>query len=712
MRKRFTPLQILRNNKKILSNGKKEKYFILMHKKKKFVTGFILFFITLFIFTNLSVSLAQEVSPSAMSGQGNNKISLDIKGMDILDVLKILSMRSDLNIVAGRNVRGNVTMFLKDVDVWDAFEIILAANDLAYEKRGNIINVMSQRDYELLYGEKYQDRRVVKTIKIKYARVEDISAALSQIKTNIGKVVADEPSKTVVLMDIPYKVTEMEGVINNLDILVITKVYEFKYAKVKDLKDRITEMLTKNIGSMRIDERTNKIAITDTERKIAEFDKIIEAFDEKHKEVEIEAMILELTLNDEYVSGINWDMAFQQLSKTLSRTFGDQNISVNLPNGFGPIMPTTTSTSTENGGAYQIGNLEAKGFQAVIKFLQTYGKTNILSNPRITVLNNEEAKILVGKNQPYATTTASQGQTTTQTAANITYLDLGVKLTVTPTINKDGFVTMKVKPEVSSSSSNLTYNLSGGTNTDKISNTVPIVETSSTETTVMIKDRNTIMLSGLIQKRDEENVKKIPGLGDIPFFGGLFRSTTKGSISQTGNTTGSGEPERKEIIIFLTPKIVYGEGENIFKENKEKYEKQQQEKETLQESIKDKNINEMLSASEQKLSIEKLEKSSEPIIWNEHMDPGDYYKLVWQKAHERVIANKPNRTIPGEVTVSFMLSADGKLIEEPVVYTLPDTDPELVQIALNSIEEAVPFPSFPSTIKKEQETFKIDISYE
>ena len=68
----------------------------------------------------------QEVVPG--------KISLDIKGMDIMDVLKILAMRSNLNIVAGKNVRGKITVFLKNVDVMDALEIILAANDLAYEK--------------------------------------------------------------------------------------------------------------------------------------------------------------------------------------------------------------------------------------------------------------------------------------------------------------------------------------------------------------------------------------------------------------------------------------------------------------------------------------------------------------------------------------------------------------------------------------------------
>ena len=630
---------------------------------------FIIILVLIFIFNGTAFSQAQ---------QDFGKISLDIKGMDILDVFKILSMRSDLNIVSGRNVRGNVTMFLKDVDIWDAFEIILAANDLAYEKHGNIINVMTQRDYELLYGEKYRDRRIVKTIKLKYARVEDVSAILSQIKTNIGKVVADEPSKSIVLVDVPDKIKEMEEIMQGLDVPVVTKVYELQYATAADVKDKITEMLTKNIGSMQIDERTNKIAITDTERRIAEFDEVIAAFDEKHKVVEIEAAILELALNDQYQMGVDWGMAFQKLSDFLSRKVGDHAFSFDFS------KPLTT------GMTYQIGSLGAEGFQAVVQFLQEYGETKILSNPRITVLNNEEAKILVGTNQPYVTTTVSQGDTTSQTAASVTYLDLGVKLTVTPTINKDGFVTMKVKPEVSSQAETpLTYTVGGDTNT------IPIVTTSATETTVMIKDNHTIMLSGLIQKREEIDIDKVPLLGDIPILGNLFKSTKRGSTS---------EPERKEIIIFLTPHIIYGGDENFLEEVKEKREMEKamkkEKKQLLQKKI-----------SKQQLLSEETEKQA-LIVWNEHMEPSDYYKLIWQRVNERIIANKRERPIPGEALISFVLMSDGKLTDQPQISALVDTDPALVQIALHSIKEAAPFPPFPSTIRKQYETFNISVSYE
>ena len=174
-------------------------------------------------------------------------------------------------------------------------------------------------------------------------------------------------------------------------------------------------------------------------------------------------MILELTLNDQYQMGINWDLLLKKLSSTLSGTIGDSALGANFSELSGSVIPAQGKAQT--GLGYKVGHLGTKGFQAVIQFLQTYGKTNILSNPRITVLNNEEAKILVGKNQPYVTTTVIQGETTSQIAASVTYIDLGVKLTVTPTINKDGYITMKVKPEVSSSSTNVTYYISAATST-------------------------------------------------------------------------------------------------------------------------------------------------------------------------------------------------------------------------------------------------------
>ena len=137
------------------------------------------------------------------------RISLDLKGVDILDVLKLLSQKSGLNFIAGRNVSGRVTIFVNDVDVWEAFELIIGANDLAYERRGDIVTVMMARDYELIYGEKFQERKQSLVVSLKYAKVAQVATVLNQIKSSVGRVVADEATNTLIVSDVPTQLEEM-----------------------------------------------------------------------------------------------------------------------------------------------------------------------------------------------------------------------------------------------------------------------------------------------------------------------------------------------------------------------------------------------------------------------------------------------------------------------------------------------------------------------
>ena len=106
------------------------------------------------------------------------KVSLDFKGMDIVEAIKMISQRSGASMVIGKNVTGKVTIFLKDVDIWDAFEIILASNNLAYEDRAGIIYVMSDRDYELINGEKFGSKRKLLTRRLEFAKAAELSKTL------------------------------------------------------------------------------------------------------------------------------------------------------------------------------------------------------------------------------------------------------------------------------------------------------------------------------------------------------------------------------------------------------------------------------------------------------------------------------------------------------------------------------------------------------
>jgi type II secretory pathway component GspD/PulD (secretin) len=176
-------------------------------------------------------------------------------------------------------------------------------------------------------------------------------------------------------------------------------------------------------------------------------------------------------------------------------------------------------------------------FEVLLNFLQTIGDTRLLSNPKLAVINNQEARIHIGRKEAYITTTTTTGQTTTTTAEEVTFVDVGIQLAVTPTINDDGFITMKIKPEVSSVVSTL-ITPSG--------NQIPIIDTSLAETTVMVKDNATIIIGGLRRDDEVKIVDQVPYLGKIPFLGRLFRSQTD-------------RKQRSELLVMLTPHIIEGD---------------------------------------------------------------------------------------------------------------------------------------------------------
>ncbi len=464
-----------------------------------------------------------KITAPALNAPAAKKISLDIKGMDIVDVLKVFSQEGNMNIVIGRNVTGRVTIFLKDVDIEDAFNIIILSNDLAYEKTGDIVTVMNSRDYELIYGKKFADKRKVLMVPLKYAKAIALAQALNQVKSSIGSLVVDEATNTLIVVDSPDKLAAIEAMAQSLDKPLETKVFSLNYAKAEDIKGKIQDQISKWVGALQIDARTNKIVITDYPQKINDLEKIINAFDEKSKQVIIDAQIIEITPHDEFQMGVDWDYWIKKNLRTSS------------------VLPMSTANAVAVGTyAAALPVTEQGQYKALVDALRTIGKTKILSSPRIMALNNQEAKILVGSKEAYLTQTTSQPATGVPiTASQVNFVDVGVQLFVSPTINNQGFVTLKIRPVVSSAQYT---SLVGSNQTTQ----VPIVSTSEAETAVMVKDGVTIMIAGLKKDKKEKEVKKIPLFGDIPGIGFLFRST-------------SDKVTKTELVIFLTPHITSGD---------------------------------------------------------------------------------------------------------------------------------------------------------
>ena len=297
-------------------------------------------------------------------------------------------------------------------------------------------------------------------------------------------------------------------------------MYELNYAKAKDIATQVSEVLTPSLGSVKADERSNNIIVTDTPRTLEKVKKIIQSFDGKHKEVLIQAKIIQVVLDDSNKMGIDWEAIVSQFHN-LALT-GDFDI----------------LGASDKRGKIAVGTLSNDDYTAMIEALKTVGKTKVLSSPRITAINNQEAKILVGSTKPYVTTTTTTpGSGPATTAETVNFIEVGVKLYVTPTIHNDGFITVKIKPEVSSAT---------GAITTSTNNTIPVIDTSTAETTVMVKDGVTIILGGLIKEESIRTIKRVPVLGAIPFLGAIFRNESN-SLQKT------------EITIFLKPTIISGD---------------------------------------------------------------------------------------------------------------------------------------------------------
>lgn len=631
--------------------------------KIRIFTMFTAIIIMILPFNLLAQDNAAKPQPETDERILEDKISLDIKGMDIVDVLKILAMRSGINMVVGKNVVGKVTIFLKDVRPRQALNIIVLANGFAYEEYEGIITIMTGRDYEARFGEKFADKKETLVTKLKYAKASTLVAILNQIKSKIGKVVVDDASNTVVLMDTPDKLLQMRQVLSQVDRPTETRVFDINYSNSGKLENKIQEMLTKNIGSINADERTNKIIVSDYPEKIKKIAELIKAFDSRTRQVLIDSKIVEITLNDKLELGINWEYWIKKNLK------------------IGNAFPLSLST----GGTVTIGTTttvdETGEYMSIIKMLNTIGDTRVLSSPRVTALNNEEAKILVGTREAYITQTTSQsGSGATITAESVNFVDVGIQLYVTPRINKEGFVTMKIKPVVSSATR--TEITSGGTISE-----IPIVSTSEAETSVMVKDGATIIIAGLIKDEVIQTVNKIPFLGDIPILGHLFKSTND-------------EVKRKELVIFLTPHIL----SSSLAEAKPSALEFEESLEFLDRFDKPEVDNILF------LDIEDKEPSPESSQADLDLSYSGYIsrlrEIIAEQSTKLVADEHP---LNGEVEISFLIAKDGRLKTAPEIISA--SDDLLRDYALKAVIASVPFPPFPQDISAQEKRFNIVISY-
>ena len=482
--------------------------------------------------------------PATAGQRTTKKISLDLRELDVVEVLKILSRQSGMNIVVGRNVMGRVTVFLTDVDFWEALQTILETRDLAYVENGGLITVMTAQDYERVYGKTFGSKTVTRIMTFKSIDAARAKILLDPFRSKVGTLVVNEGNNTLQVEDTPDSLARMETMVAGFDLPTETRVFTLNSGTVEDILPKVSPLVSPGYGNIQADKRSNSIVVSDNPNRISVIARMIDSFDVRDRAVLIEAKIVQILLTDDYQWGINWQYVFDRvagnsLNSPIKGTLS-QNL-LGLP--LSDVIPDANGNVKAKGvtGSVKVTSLpHGANFSSVINFLDTMVKSNMLSSPRIMALNNRESKIHVGTNQPILTRNiVNAGSSTTSpiVAEDVKFQPVGVSLAVTPSIGSDGFLTMKITPEVSSVDAIITT---------ENGSSIPVVRTSQAESNILVKDGVTVVIGGLIEDQRSTTDSYVPIVGKIPLLGMPFRNRSK-SVNKT------------ELVIFLTPHIVTGD---------------------------------------------------------------------------------------------------------------------------------------------------------
>ncbi len=398
------------------------------------------------------------------SGQ---KIALDFYDTDIKNVFRILMQISGKNFAVDKDVTGKVTLSLDNPVPWDqVLALILKMNGLGQVTDGNIIRIAKQ---ETLTKEEDQMR----------AKFEARQKAQQQVK-------ALEP--------------------------LITEYIAVSYSNAKsDILPHLEKIITKDRGSLSVDERTNQVIITDTPDKIAKARQIVYQIDKVTPQVIIEARIVETTTNFSRELGTEWGVSGKSASSSLGGDLG-WDMAMNLPvDAVGTIGMNFSRI---------IGSTLA--LDAQLQAMESLEKGKIVSSPRVVTLDNKKAMIKQGFEFPYSTTD-SNGE------VDIEFKDIDLMLEVTPHITSDNRISLNV---------HITKN-----DIFALTEEAPALTTKEAQTELLVNDGDTFVIGGIIKTNTNVTDSGVPGLMKIPLLRWLFKNEQKTS-------------SKDELLIFITPRIV------------------------------------------------------------------------------------------------------------------------------------------------------------
>jgi general secretion pathway protein D len=383
------------------------------------------------------------------------------------------------------------------------------------------------------------------------------------------KIVSDERTNSLIIAASENDTIKVKQLINLLDKEIprgegAIRVYYLQNANAEDLAQVLTALPAKQEKAPKkgkapviskevqiaADKATNSLVITANKDDYTILEDVIQKLDIARRMVYIEALIMEVKVGDRFDLGAQWQVG-DDIGSYEGRDVGGFASST-PPEGLIPVDPTTGAVSLSQGfsvgvlgESINIGGLQFPSIAAVIKAFQGDTDVHILSTPQIMTTDNEEAEIVVGENVPYLTR-----QETSDSGidySNYEFKDVGVTLKITPQINQERFVRLKIFQELTQVVEEAEIGL-------------PTTLKRTAETTVIIQDKHTVVIGGLIDETLQQTDYRVPCLGSLPIFGRLFSS--EGRLGGKTN-----------LFIFLTPHIIENptEATEIYEEKRETF---------------------------------------------------------------------------------------------------------------------------------------------
>lgn len=304
-------------------------------------------------------------------------------------------------------------------------------------------------------------------------------------------------------------------------------IVDLKYADATEIKAALKGLTDK----IEVDRGGNRLIVVTSPRVISEIEEIVAELDKPARQVMLEARIVEVSTDDIKKLGIDWDLLSRQGFMFVEGNYDSLQGGESADQIRGlKIFSNTPGTSD----IFKLRNFSrvAQVYRVAMDLALRNGSAKVLANPKIATLNGREASMLVGSRIPFVisgTVFAGGGAAQSQ---QVQREEVGVKLSITPLINADGYITTVIKPEVSS--------VIGfkGQNED-----LPVVATRQATTTVRLKDGGSVIIGGLLSEERTTANTKLPILGDIPGLGVFFQHT-------------SSQVSKKDLVIEVTPRIL------------------------------------------------------------------------------------------------------------------------------------------------------------